>query len=146
MYRFWGNCIDSVLEFEKAMKEMEKIAQKSEISKNKEESLVHCKDCKHYNDGTCCKTKLKTEINGFCHLAEKKKCVEFTEEEKDLAKKLYQMGFTIVTYDIGRNEFHLKSDIWKIGFHTSDQLFPTMSDNGVGCVMLIELAYDNDYE
>lgn len=125
---------------------------KESILKN---GLVLCGECRYWKTeddilGMCEATEIPILFTGYCNFGvkakdtDKKKPVEFTQEEKDLAKTLHNMGFNIVSYDRCRNEFHLKSDIWKIGFHTSDCLFPTMVDNGINDVDLILLAEGND--
>ncbi len=126
MYGFFENYINSALNFEKLMEE---IAHAEEISENKEESLVRCKDCKNYNDGTCCKTKLKTEINGFCHLAEKIERFKFTEQECNLMIKLYNMGFNSVTFDSNIHLFKLKSDKYGLVLTVTNILFPSILDH-----------------
>lgn len=117
--------------------------------------ITLCGECEHWKTeddvmGACDLRGLPTLYTGYCNFGvkekepEKKTPVEFTQEEKYLAKTLHNMKFNIVSYDRCRNEFHLKSDIWKIGFHTFDCLFPTMVDNGISDVDLILLAEGNE--
>lgn len=109
--------------------------------------VTRCKDCGYFtadkenkNVGECGIRSEPVFAGDFCSKAKERKeeTVEFTDEERRLVKKLYDMGIETIEYDKVNHGFNLYKK--GIMLHVTNLSFPTMIKNKYDIISIERLV------